>query len=55
MQLGRITIFPIKSLDGVPVETARITSGGILENDRIYAIYDTDGKGRERQTHAAHP
>ena len=44
MQLGRITIFPIKSLDGVPVETARITRGGILENDRIYAIYDADGK-----------
>lgn len=44
MQLGRITIFPIKSLDGVPVETARITSGGILEKDRIYAIYDADGK-----------
>ncbi|HTQ50314.1 MAG TPA: MOSC N-terminal beta barrel domain-containing protein [Candidatus Acidoferrales bacterium] len=44
MQLGRITIFPIKSLDGVPVETARITGGGILENDRIYAIYDMEGK-----------
>ncbi|HEV2435556.1 MAG TPA: MOSC N-terminal beta barrel domain-containing protein [Verrucomicrobiae bacterium] len=44
MQLGRITIFPIKSLDGVPVETARITRGGILEKDRIYAIYDADGK-----------
>jgi uncharacterized protein YcbX len=44
MQLGRITIFPIKSLDGVPVETACITRGGILENDRIYAIYDTEGK-----------
>jgi len=44
MQLGRITIFPIKSLDGVSVETVRITSGGILENDRIYAIYDADGK-----------
>lgn len=44
MQLGRITIFPIKSLDGVPVQTARITRGGILENDRIYAIYDREGK-----------
>ncbi len=44
MQLGRITIFPIKSLDGVPVETTRITGGGILENDRIYAIYDVEGK-----------
>jgi len=44
MQLGRITIFPVKSLDGVPVETTRITGGGILEKDRIYAIYDADGK-----------
>jgi uncharacterized protein YcbX len=44
MQLGRITIFPIKSLDGVAVETVRITRGGILENDRIYGIYDTEGK-----------
>ena len=44
MQLGRITIFPIKSLDGVPVGTARITRGGILENDRIYAIYDAEGR-----------
>ena len=44
MQLGRITIFPIKSLPGIPVETARITGGGILENDRIYAIYDAEGK-----------
>ncbi|HLX97032.1 MAG TPA: MOSC N-terminal beta barrel domain-containing protein [Verrucomicrobiae bacterium] len=44
MQLGQIIIFPIKSLDGVPVETARITGGGILEHDRSYAIYDADGK-----------
>ncbi|HUA69223.1 MAG TPA: MOSC N-terminal beta barrel domain-containing protein [Candidatus Saccharimonadales bacterium] len=44
MQLGRIEIFPIKSLDGVLVEEARITSGGILENDRIYAIMDADGR-----------
>ncbi len=44
MQLGRILIFPIKSLDGVSVETARITAGGILENDRVFAIYDTAGK-----------
>ena len=44
MQLSRITIFPIKSLDGISVATARITAGGILENDRIYAIYDAEGK-----------
>lgn len=44
MHLGRITIFPIKSLDGISVETARINSGGILEHDRTYAICDGDGK-----------
>src|SRR5277367_3140340 len=44
MRLGRIIIFPIKSLDGVSVETVRITSGGILENDRVYAIYDAEEK-----------
>jgi len=37
MQLGRITLFPVKSLDAVNVETARITPGGILDNDRIAA------------------
>jgi uncharacterized protein len=44
MQLGRIIIFPIKSLDGVFLESARFTEGGILENDRVFAIYDADGK-----------
>ncbi|HEV2455075.1 MAG TPA: MOSC N-terminal beta barrel domain-containing protein, partial [Verrucomicrobiae bacterium] len=44
MQLGRIIIFPIKSLDGHLVESARFTAGGILENDRVFAIYDSSGK-----------
>lgn len=44
MQLGRIIIFPIKSLDGVPLDSTRFTAGGILEKDRIFAIYDTEGK-----------
>jgi uncharacterized protein len=44
MHLCRIQIFPIKSLEGLALEEARITSGGILENDRIYAIMDHDGK-----------
>src|SRR5215469_13322302 len=44
MQLGRIVIFPIKALDGFTVESARFTAGGILENDRVFAIYDTEGK-----------
>ena len=37
MELSRITIYPVKSLDGVEVKSARITEGGILENDRTYA------------------
>ncbi|MGH8024781.1 MAG: MOSC domain-containing protein, partial [Limisphaerales bacterium] len=44
MKLARIIIFPIKSLDGLSVESARLTAGGILQNDRIFAIYDTSGK-----------
>ncbi|HTQ31891.1 MAG TPA: MOSC N-terminal beta barrel domain-containing protein [Opitutaceae bacterium] len=41
--LGRIFVFPIKSLDGFSVDAARITAGGILEHDREYAIVDEDG------------
>jgi uncharacterized protein len=44
MQLGRIFIFPIKSLDGISVESASFTAGGILEKDRVFAIYDVEGK-----------
>src|SRR3974377_1797860 len=44
MHVCRIDIFPIKSLDGVSIGEARITAGGILENDRIYAIVDREGK-----------
>lgn len=44
MQLRRIDIFPIKSLDGLQVSEALITAGGILENDRVYAIVDHTGR-----------
>jgi uncharacterized protein YcbX len=44
MRVSRISIFPIKSLDGVLVEAIRFTAGGILENDRVYALYDAEGK-----------
>jgi uncharacterized protein YcbX len=40
LHLGRIFVFPIKSLDGISVDVARITAGGILEQDRVYAIVD---------------
>jgi uncharacterized protein YcbX len=43
-RLGRIIVFPIKSLDGVSVAEARVTAGGILEHDRAYAIVNAEGK-----------
>jgi uncharacterized protein YcbX len=42
--LDRITIYPIKSLDGVDVPAARVLGSGSLENDRRFAIVDKSGK-----------
>jgi uncharacterized protein YcbX len=44
MRVSRIEVFPIKSLDAVRVAESVITSGGILEHDREYAIFDREGK-----------
>lgn len=44
VHIARIDIFPIKSLDGIQVQESAITSGGILENDRVYAIMDLEGR-----------
>jgi len=44
LRLGKIFVFPIKSLDGISVPAARVTSRGILEDDRVYAIVDAQGK-----------
>ena len=44
IRLCRIEIFPIKSLDAVEVADTCITIGGILENDRVYAIVDAGGR-----------
>jgi uncharacterized protein len=41
--IDRLEIFPIKSLDGCPVDRATITSGGALEFDRRWALVDTQG------------
>jgi MOSC domain-containing protein len=43
IRLSRIEIFPIKSLDGLCLDACAIDGGGILENDRVYAIFDADG------------
>jgi uncharacterized protein YcbX len=42
--LGRIVVYPIKSLDGIAVSSSRFVAGGGLEHDRAFAIRDNSGK-----------
>ena len=42
--LERITVFPVKGLDGIDIETAAILEGGTLEHDREFALFDAAGK-----------
>ena len=42
--VDRITIYPVKSLDGVLLQKAQIGDGGCLLHDREYAIVDSNGK-----------
>lgn len=39
----RITIYPVKSLDGMPVQEAEVVRGGCLKHDREYAIINEQG------------
>ena len=39
-----ITIYPVKSLDGISLQTAQIGNGGCLLHDREYAIVDRNDK-----------
>lgn len=41
--LNSITIYPVKSLDGISLQRAMITEGGCLLHDREYAITDQEG------------
>ncbi|MBE9028201.1 MOSC N-terminal beta barrel domain-containing protein [filamentous cyanobacterium LEGE 11480] len=43
-KLDRIILFPIKSLDGVEVESAMILPSGALKHDREFAIVDAGQK-----------
>lgn len=42
--LTHLTIFPIKSLDGIAVTQAKILPSGALEHDREFALFDANGK-----------
>ncbi len=51
----RLTVYPIKSLDGRSAESAEIVTNGGLAGDREFALFDSDGEyvngKRERQIH----
>jgi uncharacterized protein YcbX len=42
--LDRITIYPVKSLDGVDVAECGVLPSGALENDRRWRLVDLDGR-----------
>jgi uncharacterized protein len=55
-RLSLIRLHPIKSLDPVQVNEARIGPGGGLEHDRAWALYSTDGQWvNGKRTAAVHP
>ncbi|QSG05247.1 MOSC domain-containing protein [Halapricum desulfuricans] len=43
-RLDAIYVYPVKSLDGVALETAKIGPDGSLARDRQYAMVDADGE-----------
>jgi uncharacterized protein YcbX len=42
--LAKILLYPVKSLDGIEVENARVLTSGSLQHDREFAIFDEQGK-----------
>ena len=42
--LDRITIYPVKSLDGVDLSECGVLENGALENDRRWRLVDLDGR-----------
>ena len=42
-QLARISVFPVKSLDGQSVSEAAVLRSGALSHDREYALADAEG------------
>lgn len=41
--LRRITIYPVKALDGMSLEKAQISEGGCILHDREFAMSDSNG------------
>ena len=45
--IERLRLYPVKGLDGIDVDTARITDAGTLAGDREYAMCDPDSEAIE--------
>jgi uncharacterized protein YcbX len=43
-RLAKILLYPVKALDGVDVEEARLLESGALEHDREFVMLDPEGK-----------
>jgi len=43
-RVGRLTVYPVKGLDGVDLEESRLLDGGTLRYDREFALFDSDGE-----------
>ncbi|NBV44308.1 MAG: hypothetical protein EBR86_01360 [Planctomycetia bacterium] len=43
-RLARITLYPVKSLDGVDVGSGLVQAGGALANDRRWRLVDAEGR-----------
>lgn len=42
-EIEQLTVFPVKGLDGTPIDTAKVLPGGTLEFDREFAFFDENG------------
>ncbi len=51
--ISRIAIFPVKSLDALEVQAARVLSSGALMFDRQWALFDAQGRVVNAKRHAA--
>jgi uncharacterized protein len=51
-KIDRLTIFPIKSLDGVAVEQATVLASGALAHDRRWTLVDAQGNFVNAKRHA---
>ncbi len=39
----RLTVYPVKALDGMDCDSVSMRPGGTLAHDREFALFDTDG------------